>query len=300
MNKLSIIKNTAFIAFLAFLLNSCDKMTRDIIIELPEPERMLTIECYLFPGQPYRLLLTETKGFFEELDACPLIKGATVIIRHNGQTDTLKEATYFSNECVASNLFGVIPYFNADYTRFYNYGSNRLCPLDFDHPFELEVIDPQGGRHALSTTRLLRPVPIDEIQIRWRDDGEKASALVTALDDGSTVDFYRMMLHEGSLTESFAVAKDPEFDITIDDARFFNGGKIAFGTAFDYKEGDTLIATFYHIEKEYHDFAETLADAENASFNPFGVPSRILTNIQGGTGVFTALIPMKDTLILQK
>ena len=292
--------NLAIVVFATFCLMSCDKLTRDIVIELPEPERVLVVECYLTPGEPYRLLLTETKGFFEALDACPLIKGATVIIRHNNQVDTLQEATYFSNECSMNNLFGIIPFFNADYTRFYNYGSSSICPTDFEHPFELEVYDPQGNRHAVASTFLQRPIPIDEIQITWRDDGRKASALVTAIDDGNTVDFYRLMLHQTSLVESFGIARDPEFDITIDDARFFNGSKIAFGTGFDFKDGDTLIASCYHIEKAFHDFYETLQDAESASFNPFGVPSRILTNIQGGMGIFTANIPMRDTLIIQK
>jgi len=285
--------------FAAITLSSCDSLERDINLNLPEPERILTVECYLQAGQPYRVLVTETKGFFEDLDACPLVKGATVIIRHNGVADTLDESFYFSPNCPADSLFGFIPFFNADRTRFYNYGSNGICPLDYDNDFELEVIDPNGGRQIFATTRFIRPVQIDSMNLLYKDG--KAGVIVSAFDDVNTVDFYRVMLHKNSLTTDeggFTLAKDPQFDITIDDARFFNGGKVAFGTGYDYETGDTLIATFYHIEKIYHDFLETLSDAESANFSPFAQPNRILTNISGGQGIFTALSYDRDSVIV--
>jgi hypothetical protein len=284
---------------LSTIFYSCDSLERDIDLNLPEPERILTVECYLIAGEPYRVLLTETKGFFENLDACPLVKGATVIIKHNGVSDTLREAFYFSDNCPSDSLFGFIPYFNADFTRFYNYGSNTICTADYDNDFELEVIDPQGNRHAIARTRFLRPVPISNMALNFKDT--MASLIVSAPDDINTVDFYRLMLHKGSLTDSagfFNVCKDPVFDLSIDDSRFFNNGVIAFGTGYDFNIGDTLISSIYHIEKEYHDFLETIADAESANFSPFAQPSRVLTNIQGGQGIFTTLSFSRDTVIV--
>ncbi len=278
---------------------SCDSLERDIDLNLPEPERILTVECYLKAGEPYRVLLTETKGFFEELDACPLVKGATIIIRHSGIADTLEEAIYFSNNCPVDSLFGFIPFFNADRTRFYNYGSSSICPLDYDNDFELEVIDNIGERQVIATTSFLRPVPIDTIELNFKDG--KASFFMKAIDDVNSVDFYRVMLHKSSLYESlglFNVSKNPEFDVTIDDARFFNGGTITFGTDFVYEPGDTLIGTIYKIDKTYHDFLETLSDAERANFSPFAQPTRILTNVVGGQGIFTALSYSRDTVIV--
>jgi hypothetical protein len=292
-------KYILFVLFAVMALVSCDSLERDIDLNLPEPERILTVECYLEAGQPYRVLLTETKGFFEDLDACPLIKGAKVIIRHNGIADTLNESIYFSPNCPADSLFGFIPFFNADRTRFYNYGSNRNCPMDFDNDFELEVIDVNGGRQAFATTRFLRPVPIDSMNLLYKNG--KAGVIVSAIDDANTVDFYRVLLHKNSLTKlenGFSIAENPQFDITIDDARFFNGGKVAFGTGYDYDPGDTLIATFYHIEKNYHDFIETVSDAESANFSPFAQPNRILTNISGGQGIFTTLSYARDSVIV--
>jgi hypothetical protein len=298
------ILNISYLLLSLLFLTACDALERDIEIELPEPERILSVECYLEAGKPYRVLLTETKGFFEELDACPLVKNATVIIKHNGIADTLTEAIYFSDNCPADSLFGFIPFFNADYTRFYNYGSNSICPLDYDHDFEIEVIDPDGDRYVTASTRFLPPVPIDTMTATFRAGDTLASVFIEFFDDAATVDFYRVMLHKRSLTKEgtppFVIAKNPEFDVTLDDARFFNGEKITFGTAYDYAVGDTLIATCYHIDQAYHDFLETLGDAEAANFSPFAQPTLIQSNIIGGQGVFTTLSYDRDTLIVSQ
>lgn len=297
------LSNAIYFLLFSVLITACDSLERDIEIELPEPERILSVECYLEAGQPYRVLLTETKGFFEALDACPLVKNATIIIKHNGTADTLNEAIYFSDNCPVDSLFGFIPFFNADYTRFYNYGSNTVCPLDYDNDFEIEVIDPDGDRYATATTRFLAPVPIDTMTATFRDGIDSlASIFIEFQDNPNTVDFYRVMLHRRSLTEDenfpFVTAKNPEFDVSLDDARFFNGETITFGTGYDYKIGDTLIATNYHIDQAYHDFLETLGDAEAANFSPFAQPTLIKSNVIGGQGIFTTLSYDRDTLIV--
>ena len=286
-----------FVSF-TLLVSSCDSLERDIDLNLPQPERLLVVECYLEPGQPYRVLLTETKGYFEDLNACPIVKGATVIIRHNGIADTLTEAIYFSQDCPADSLFGFIPFFNADYTRFYNYGSNNLCTYDFND-YELEVIDHQGNRRAIATTKFLSPIQDIEMTPLYRDT--MAGVIISVPDDATTTDYYRLMLHKNKLYKPFGafnVCKNPRVDITIDDARFFNNGYVAFGTGYDFDIGDTLITTAYHIDKSYHDYLETISDAENSNGSPFAQPGRILTNIVGGQGVFTTLNYRRDTLII--
>ena len=289
---------------LSLIASSCGNFERDIEIELPEVEKKLVVECYLTPGEPYRVLLTETKGYFDDLDDCPIVKGATVIIKHNGVNDTLSEAFYREEDCRFDNFFGILPFFNADYSRFYNYGSSTICARDYENSFELEVIDHNGERNATATTRILPPVEIDSARSVFNEE-DKAYALFFLQDDATQVNFYRILLHETSLTIEDSIplitlANDPEFDATVDDARFFNGETISWGTNYDYQEGDTLIATVYHIDQAYHDYRETLADAQSSNGNPFAQPGRIISNIQGGTGVFTFLSYDRDTLIIAK
>lgn len=280
-------------------------MTRDIDIVLPTAPRELVVECYLEPGQPYRLLLTETKGYFDPLNECPLVKGATVIIRHNGVSDTLAEAPQLFDTCTLTNFFGILPFFNADRTRFYNYGSSKICPEDYDNDFYLEVIDHQGNRHATAHTRMIRPVTIGEVKSVFNDQN-KAYAMITIPDDPNTENYYRIMLHDSSTYIEYEdvpfirFCKDPEFDFSIDDKRFFNGGNVAMATNFDYEEGDTLIFTAYHIDKTYYEYQRTLNDNRSANGNPFAQPGNLLSNINGGVGIFTFLSYDRDTLFVQR
>jgi len=295
----------ATVALTSLFFASCDSFTRNIDIDLPPVERELVVECYLRPNEPYRLLLTQTSGYFDSLSQCPMARGAVVIITHNGVKDTLKEAEYLG-DCSLTNP-NFIPYFDGTRTRFYNYGSNTLCPVDYNSDFTLEVIDAANNKYLTATTRMLPPVPITSFTANWKADSSAAFAFLEAIDNGSTADFYRVMLHQtyvyepDSATGGFLnVANRPEFDATIDDGRFFNGETIAFGTGYDYEEGDTLIATIYHIEKAYHDYLEAIRDSENANGNPFAQPPTITDNINGGRGIFTFLSFDRDTLIVTK
>lgn len=293
-------------------ISACRNMTRDIDIELPVVPRQLVVECYLEPGQPYRLLLTETMGYFDDLSECPIIKGATVIISHNGVSDTLIEAPQLFDTCALDNFFGILPFFNADRTRFYNYGSSKLCPENYDQDFELHVIDHQGGREIRGRTRFLRAPEIDTIKATFNDQ-QKAYVTCLVNDDANTLDYYRLMLHDSTLFEQdpnipfIQFSKDPEFDFGIDDKRFFNGGKIAIATNFDYETGDTLIFTVYHIDQTYYDYLGTLGANRNANGNPFAQPGRLLSNVYGdadgdgledGVGIFTFLSYDRDTIII--
>jgi Domain of unknown function (DUF4249) len=297
---------TIFSALYACLLSAgCDSFTRNIDIDLPEVQRDLVIECYLRPNEPYRLLLTQTSGYFDSLSQCPMTKGAMVVISHNGQKDTLEEAIYLGGCSLTNPNF--IPFFDGSRTRFFNYGSNTICPLDYNNDFVLEVFDTINNRYAIARTRILPPVSISSFTAIWNADSSAAYGFVQALDNGSTTDFYRIMLHKTNLYEPDSatggfinVATEPEFDATVDDARFFNGQNVAFGTGYNYEEGDTLIATFYHIEKSYHDYIETSRDSENANGNPFAQPPTISDNITGGRGVFTFLSFDRDTVIVEK
>ena len=95
-------------------------------IEMPPIQKELVIECYLEAGKPYRLMLTETKDYFENLNDCPFVRGATVVISHNGLRDTLTEAPFFNNNCDPNDIipYGFFPFLNHDSTRFFNFGSN--------------------------------------------------------------------------------------------------------------------------------------------------------------------------------
>ena len=100
MNKNIFIKRF-YILMLFLLVLSCRDMETVVQIELPPVEKQLVVECYLEPGKPYRLLLTETKDFFEDIDACPFVRKAMVVISHGNVKDTLSEAVFFKASIAA-------------------------------------------------------------------------------------------------------------------------------------------------------------------------------------------------------
>ena len=290
------------LALALFALVGCGSLERDINLDLPQVPRELVVECYLEAGQPYRLLLTETKGFFDDLDECPLVRGATVIIKHNGQADTLREAV-FLGECTLQNP-NFIPFLNAERSRFFNYGSDKICPLSYDQDFELEVQDPLGNRRAIARTRMVPPLGLDTIRANFREDGrnEAFALIISQRDDPNTADFYRMVLVKGELFEDgplgTRLVRQPEFVSLLADNNFFNGQPITWGTGYNYQAGDTLTATLFRIEADYFTYLRTLRDSERANGSPFAQPPVIRSNVQGGFGIFTFLSYDRKTVIL--
>jgi hypothetical protein len=286
-----------------FAVIACENMETVVEIELPPVNKELVLECYLEPGQPYRLLLTETKDFFGNLDECPFVRAATVVVSHNGQKDTLEEAAFFNNNCDPNDIlpYGFIPFLNQDSTRFYNYGSAQLCPLDYSAPFTLEVWD-SSGRYAIATTQLIPPSPIANFRVDSNSNGIYY-ALLSTMDDLATEDYYRLLLHKTSLTKRTNSSplpqnRRPKFDRTIDDAGIFAGKEVTAASNYRFESGDTLIGSVYHISKAYHDYLESIDDAQSANNSPFGQPALVISNVIGGRGVFAFLSYDRDTIYI--
>jgi hypothetical protein len=284
------------------MLLSCEDMETVIEIEMPAIEKELVIECYLEAGKPYRLLLTETKDYFEEFDECPFVRNALVVITHAGQRDTLTEAFFFNDNCDPNDIipYGFWPYLSHDSTRFFNYGSNALCPQDFNNAFTVEVWD-SSGRFAMASTQFIPESPIEQFITEANNSGQYY-ALLSTKDDINTTDFYRLVLHKTSLTKKgngllpIPIARDPKFDRTLDDGGIFAGKEVTTASNYKFETGDTLIGTIYHIDKTYHDYLESVSDAQGANASPFGQPAVVKTNIIGGQGIFAFLSYDRDTI----
>jgi len=292
-----------YLAIIAFPLlvsvltiSACQKLENNIEIELESGPNELTVECYLEAGQPYRLMLTETKDYFDVVNICPFVRHAIVVITHNGVRDTLKEAEYSGNGCSS-----IMPYFNTDSTRFFNYGSDVICPTNFSHDFVLEVWDTLNDRYATASTKFIPPVDINTFRVEFKD-ATLAYCLLGCPDNPNTEDFYRMTLHKSSLfmrdEQSMFnyVAKNPFIDQVMYDKGMFAGEDILHASGYDFYHTDTIIGTVYHIDKAYHDYLLTSRNAEEANWSPFVEPSVVLTNIQGGHGIFTFLSFDRDTI----
>jgi hypothetical protein len=275
-----LMRNIVFV-LLALAVASCN-LEQEIELELPVAENKLVVECYLEPGQPFTLLLSRTAGYFEpfptdqaEFVSGLLVDGATVRIRHNGETYELDNGFFF-------NPFTL---------KFFNYGSDAIVPEDFENAFELEITT-ADGEVITATTKILPPVPIDTVEVQFNNTDSLARTLVFFPDDPNAENFYRNMLHLNSLDSI------PQQDFPLND-QFVDNGALVFGTNYDFSRGDVVYHTIYHLDRAYYDFIVSLQNALASNGNPFAQPGGIISNVSGDAiGIFTGLsYDRKMTLI---
>ncbi len=273
--------NLRFILFLIigyFLILSSCNLEKDIDIDLPAYESELVLECYLEPGQPYRLLLSESQDYFNNNTDNPLIENAVVEITHQGQTDTLP--------------FGA--YFDFVFNKFYNFQSNTIVPQNYYEDFSIKIEDDRG-RILTGTTQIIEAVEIDSLVLQFNSSDTAALILSYFIDPQNEDNWYRRQLHTGETIDGGRLDQD----FITDDNLETQDGQYVFGSAFDYTFGDTLYSTLYHIDEPYYNFLQSVFDAIGANGNPFATPSQIKSNVEGGLGIFTGLSYDRDTLIVQ-
>jgi hypothetical protein len=282
--KINILKNTFPLAVLAFV--ACN-LSKEVDVELPEYETQPVVECYLEPGKPFRLLLTQSFPFFDPfgLDSNffqkVLLQEAIVTISYIGQTDTLH------------NNFSLDP----SPLKVFNYTGLNMVPATSGVEYTLNIILPDKGGTITGTTLMLPLVPIDSNVVEFLQPGDTIARVITYLtDDSNTRNYYRRLLNYYSLDSV------PEQDFLADD-RVLTSSKLAFGTGYELGEGDTIYNTVCHIEKDYYDYYESVQLAFYGNLNPFAQPSPIKSNVTGSAnplGIFTCLLYDRDTTVIER
>jgi hypothetical protein len=289
--------------FVALWGMACRELETVIEIELEEEPSELVVECYLRPGEPFRLLLTETKPYFDPVNACPFVRNALVVITHQGQRDTLQEAVFTGRGCST-----IQPFFDNDSIRFYNYGSDKICSYTTTDDFLLEVWDLDSNRYATARTRFLPVVPVSRLDYGDFTNEADLQTIVTmgCEDDLQQNNYYRFTLHKNRLWKTDTnsifqrVASNPKIDIALFDQGVYTDGEIFQRSNYDFYNNDVAIATIYHIDKAYYDYLITSTAAYNANLNPFFQPAKVKSNLQGAQGIFTALAFDRRALLVQR
>ncbi|HRI62572.1 MAG TPA: DUF4249 domain-containing protein [Saprospiraceae bacterium] len=282
--KINILKYAFPFAVLAFF--ACN-LSKEVEIVLPEYEGQPVVECYLEPGKPFRLLLSRSYAFFDEiaLDSSffqkTLLQGATVTIRYNGQTDTLY------------NIFSLDP----SPLKVFNYTGLNIVPATVGLEYTLNITLPDNQGTITGNTIMLPLVPIDSNVVEFYQPGDTIARILTYVtDDPNTENYYRRLLNYYSLDSV------PEQDFLASD-RFLTSPSLAFGTGYELGEGDTVYNTVCHITKDYYDYYESVQLAIFGNLNPFAQPSPIKSNVTGSAnplGVFTCLVYDRDTIVIMK
>jgi Domain of unknown function (DUF4249) len=277
-------KYFAFFASLIFLI-SCN-LEKEIEIDLPEYDRQPVVECYLEPGKPFRLLLTQSYSFFDPfgLDSSflqkTLLQDAKVSIRYDGKT------------VVLPNSLSV----DEDPFKIFNYTAREIVPGKPGTEYTLDIILP-NGKNIGGRTVMLPLVPIDSVVIEFSKDRDTlARALTYFNDDRGQTNFYRRLLNYKSLDSI------PEQDFIAND-RILQTAKSAFGTGYELKQKDTIYNTLFHITEDYYDYIESYQLAVFGNLNPFAQPASIKSNVSGTgnpIGIFTCLVYDREMTVVRK
>jgi hypothetical protein len=252
-------------------LLACD-LEKDIDLELPAHTPQLVVECYLQPGQPYRLTLTESSSYLDPPQQ-PQVPEAVVVIFHQGKADTLHY------QPAADQVQG----------KLYTHYSPTLVSSQPGEVYTLQITD-QQGRRLTGTTTLLAPVPIDSLRYGF-NDRQKAYIEARFRDQAETENFYFFSVHRDSTNQK------AEVNYPVPD-QLSNGKPFSLGTGFDFEPYDSLIVSLFHLEKQYYEFLSSVDEARNANSNPFAQPSRLRSSVQGGLGVFTNLAVDRKSVVL--
>ena len=282
---MKILKNILPFALLA-LLTACN-LTKEVEIDLPEYDRQPVVECYLEPGKPFRLLLTQSFGYFDPfgLDSTflqkTLLDSALVTIAYDSRVDTLKNQLAF------------------DFSPFkiYNYTSPNLTPATPGMEYRLQILL-KNGQEITGETTMMPFVPIDSIKVQFSEDLDTLARILTFINDPDPTreNYFRRLLNYASLDSV------PDQDFLTSD-RAAQTPLIAFGTGYDLAEGDTVYNTVLHIEKAYYDYVESVQLAVFGNLNPFAQPSPIKSNVRGSAnpiGIFTGLMYDRKMTIVKK
>jgi len=257
-------------AALGFFLWSCD-FEKDVEIKLPQIEKGLTAECYIERGQPVKIYLLESSGYFDLVklpieENLPVIFSADILFGFNGTVETIP----FN------------PLIDTAALKLYNFRSTKVPDYDESASYSLSITDPIG-RKLEGQTRFL-PIPaFDTIEVKYNDNDSLARFLMWINDFPGQSNFYRLIFNEDSLTGS------PTLEFTFSDQNQ-DGKRFPIGTGNRFKPGKTMYIRLFHIEQQYYNYLRSIQAANRANGNPFAQPATVLSPMKGnGFGVFTSL-----------
>ena len=278
---------TFLAAAMSLVLTGCG-LEQDIELELPAYESQPAVEAYLTPGQPFRVLVTRTAGFFDPLEIDSLQFLENLVYQ-----DLEITITWANNRVELDNIVA----FDADYLLLYNYSSRLVVPHNYTDSFYFEMVLPDG-RSARAATKLLPVVPIDSNVVEYPEPLERdtLARVFTYITDPEPdrVNRFRRLL-------TYAPVDSSELQDFVFTDEQSDQASIPVGTIYYFDPGDTIYVYNAHVDEAFEKYLLSVQLAEQSNGNPFAQPSSLLTNLRGdanATGIFTSYAYDVDTLII--
>ncbi len=283
----------------SIVLPACEK---GITFDLDKPAPKLVVEATIETNQPPLVILSKSQNFFAKITpgilASSFVRNAEVYVSNGTQTHKLKEyATPLTN--------GYIFYF-------YSIDSSNLSTAfvgQTNTQYSLRIIA-EGNEYtsvAKIPTITRRIDSLFSKQAPGSNDPNKAVLMVRATDQAGYGDYIRYFTkrnREGFYPAFNSVYDDQVIDGTSYEVEVERGVDRTRDLPDDYtlfEKGDTVTFKLCQIDKATYDFWRTMEFSYANIGNPFGSPTKVLSNISNGAlGYFGGYAPQFRTIIIPR
>jgi len=284
---------------LSFILISCEK---GVTFDLDEPAPKLVVEATIETNQPPLVILSKSQDFFAQITpdilAASFVRNAEVYVSNGVFTHKLKEYA--------------VPLSNGYTFYFYSIDSSNLGTAfigQTNTQYSLRIVA-EGKEYAATTKIPAITRKIDSMFSKpapGNNDPNKAVVMVRATDQQGFGDYIRYFTKRNS--EGFYPAFTSVFDDQIIDGTTYEveverGVDRTQDLPDDYtlfEKGDTVTLKLCQIDKATFDFWRTMEFSYANIGNPFGSPTKVLSNISNGAlGYFGGYAPQFRTIIIPR
>lgn len=290
-----------FICLIAvsLILISCEK---GVTFDLEESAPKLVVEAKIETNQPPLVILSKSQNYFDKITpdilANSFVRNAEVYVSNGNRTHKLKEYA--------------APLANGYTFYFYSIDSSNLSTAfvgQTNTQYSLKIVA-EGKEYTAITTIPVITRRIDSLF--WKkapgsNDTNKAVVMVRATDKPGLGDYIRYFTKRNN--ESFYPAVNSVFDDQIIDGTSY---EVEVERGVDrtedlpdgftlFNKGDTVTLKLCQIDKATFDFWRTMEFSYANIGNPFGSPTKVLSNISNGAlGYFGGYAPQFRTIIIPK
>lgn len=284
---------------------SCEK---DITINTGTTEQLLVVEGQIENGEYPIVVLSKSLNYFTKISpdilANSFVRNATIDISNGTLTHRLKEYTVPVNAQYSISFYSIDP---ANLATAFEGAFNKTYTL---------TINAEGKNYNATTTI---PNPTRRIDSLWWEnvplttgaDTVWKKIMVKAYDPPGLGDYIRYFTKRND--EPFfpgdpsvfddAVIDGTQYEFQITRGRDRNATTNPDGEfRFFFKRGDTAVMKVSNIDKNTYDFWRTIESNYQAVGNPFGSPTKVISNIKGNPalGYFGGYASQTRTVIIPR
>lgn len=319
--ELQFLKNIGWVLIFMLGFQSCTEKIDNI--DLPKVEQKYVVEGYIENGLPPLVLISKSTPYFDPVAINDIlnsyVSGAKVSVSDGTNTYELQEISLNSLIpliLAVNDSLDISPLLNSFtlYQLFKDYNFSFYTSLELmgktntQYDLRVEV----AGQTLTATTFMPEAVTLDSV---WFLQNPKQDSLFQLYarytDNPNQIDRARYftqrnneLMFPGLLNsvfddESIFKLSGQTVDIPLERGWYKYDPNIDIETYLYFKKGDQVILRWCSIDKAHYDFWRTVEFDNAQQGNPFGRPTRVQSNVNGGLGIWGAYASSYYTVVAE-